>query len=185
MTLTPLLDRLSARVESQRPVRVALVGAGKFGTMFLSQALRLRGLHVVAVIDLSPARARAGLAEAGWPPTQTAASTVAEALRAGSTYVADTLDEVLDCGELEVVVEATGSPAAAVTHAQKAFHRGCHVVMVTAEADALLGPLLARQADEAGVVYSMAYGDQPALVCDLVGWARACGFEVVCAGKGT
>jgi predicted homoserine dehydrogenase-like protein len=59
-----------------------------------------------------------------------------------------------------------------------------HVVMVTVEADAFCGPLLARRAAEAGVVYSLAYGDQPALICDLVDWARAAGFPVVAAGRG-
>ena len=57
--------------------------------------------------------------------------------------------------------------------------------MVNVEADALAGPLLARRAAEAGVVYSLAYGDQPALICELVDWARTSGFEVVAAGKGT
>jgi predicted homoserine dehydrogenase-like protein len=57
--------------------------------------------------------------------------------------------------------------------------------MVNVEADALAGPLLARKAEEAGIVYSLAYGDQPALICEMVDWARACGFTVVAAGKGT
>ena len=57
--------------------------------------------------------------------------------------------------------------------------------MVNVEADVLAGPLLSRRAREAGVVYSMAYGDQPALICEMVDWARAAGFQVVAAGKGT
>jgi predicted homoserine dehydrogenase-like protein len=84
-----------------------------------------------------------------------------------------------------VVVEATGAPAAGIAHALEAVRRGRHVVMVNVEADALAGPLLAERARAAGVVYSLAYGDQPALICELVDWARASGFEVACAGKGT
>jgi predicted homoserine dehydrogenase-like protein len=61
---------------------------------------------------------------------------------------------------------------------------GKHVVNVTVEADAFCGPLLARKASEAGVLYSLAFGDQPALICDLVDWARTCGFPVVAAGRG-
>ena len=57
--------------------------------------------------------------------------------------------------------------------------------MVNVEADNVAGPLLAREAAQAGVVYSLAYGDQPALICELVDWARACGFTVIAAGKGT
>ena len=182
--MMPLAGELAAREAQGRPIRVALVGAGKFGTMFLSQARRLRGLHVVAVVDLSVERARAALAEAGWPAEQQASS-VLEALGAGTTRLTDDPEEVLATGELEVLVEATGNPAAAVGHAQSAFRQGCHVVMATAEADALLGPLLAHEAEQADVVYTMAYGDQPALICELVEWAQACGFDVVCAGKGT
>ena len=87
--------------------------------------------------------------------------------------------------EIEVVVEATGVPAAGIAHARAAIAAKKHIVMVNVEADVLAGPLLAEEARAAGVVYSLAYGDQPALVCELVDWARACGFEVVAAGKGT
>src|SRR5205085_528083 len=88
------------------------------------------------------------------------------------------------CGHpgIEVVVEATGSPAAGIAHARAAVAAGKHIVMVNVEADVLAGPLLAEEARGRGVVYSMAYGDQPALTCELVDWARACGFEVVAAG---
>jgi predicted homoserine dehydrogenase-like protein len=83
-----------------------------------------------------------------------------------------------------VVVESTGAPVAAVDHILRAFAHGKPVVNVTVEADAFCGPLLARRAAEAGVLYSLAFGDQPALICDLVDWARTCGFPVVAAGRG-
>jgi len=83
------------------------------------------------------------------------------------------------------VVEATGAPPAGIAHARDAIAAGKHIVMVNVEADVLAGPLLAEEARAKGVVYSLAYGDQPALTCELVDWARACGFEVVAAGKGT
>jgi predicted homoserine dehydrogenase-like protein len=82
------------------------------------------------------------------------------------------------------VIEATGNPAAAVEHILGAFRNGKHVVNVTVEADAFCGPVLALKAKEAGVIYSLAYGDQPAIICDLVDWARAAGFPVVAAGRG-
>jgi predicted homoserine dehydrogenase-like protein len=86
---------------------------------------------------------------------------------------------------VEVVIEATGHPAAGIRHALAAIEAGRHVVMVNVEADVLVGPLLAARARERGVVYSMAYGDQPALVSEMVDWARAAGFTVAAAGKGT
>jgi predicted homoserine dehydrogenase-like protein len=87
--------------------------------------------------------------------------------------------------DVDVVIDATGHPEAGILHARAAIAQGKHVVMVNVEADVLAGPLLAGEARAAGVVYSMAYGDQPALIAELVDWARATGFRVVAAGKGT
>jgi len=92
---------------------------------------------------------------------------------------------LLASSDVEVVVEATGHAPAGIAHARRAIDEGKHIVMVNVEADVLAGPKLARDAERAGVVYSLAYGDQPALICELVDWARACGFPVVAAGKGT
>ena len=180
-----LLGMLAARAEAGKPLRVGLIGAGKFGTMFLAQARRVPGLHVLGVADLAPARAHAALARAGWSPEQCGARDFGDALRSGATYVTDDGEALIAAGGLEVVVEATGVPAAGIRHALRAFAHGRHVVMVNVEADVLAGPLLGRHAAQAGVVYSLAYGDQPALICELVEWAQICGFEVVCAGKGT
>ena len=100
------------------------------------------------------------------------------------THVSDDWQALVSHPAIDIVVEATGNPMAAVEHALAAFAHGKHVVMVTVEADAYCGPLLAKKAADAGVVYSLAYGDQPAIICDLVDWARAAGFPVVAAGRG-
>lgn len=169
------LARLAAEAaENGTPVRAGLIGAGKFGSMFLSQVPTIQGLEVTAIADLDPARAKAACRSVGW----TAERIVATAfLEDGSALAAR--------DDVDVVIEATGHPRAGVTHAQAAFAHGKHVVMVNVEADVLVGPALAQQARAAGVVYSMAYGDQPALVAEMVDWARATGFEVAAAGKGT
>lgn len=177
--------KLLARAEQGRPLRVGLIGAGKFGAMFLSQALHTPGLHVLGIADLDVARARKQLAAVGWPAERLDAASPAKALSAGSTFLTDAADELINAGGVEVIIEATGVPEAGIRHALKCFQRGRHVVMVNVEADVLAGPLLARRAAEANVVYSMAYGDQPALIAEQVDWARACGFKVVSAGKGT
>lgn len=176
---------LLEREAERRPLRVALVGAGKFGTMWLAQAARTPGIHVLAVADLDPARARAALARAGFPAERTAAADVASARRTGATFVGEDGEGLAAAPEVEILVDATGSPGAGVSLALACARNGKHVVMVNVEADALCGPLLARRCREAGVVYSLAYGDQPALVCEQVDWARASGFSVVAAGKGT
>lgn len=180
-----LAAMLRARAAEDRPVRVGLVGAGKFGSMFLAQVARTPGLHLAGLADLSPERARQALQRVGWPRERCAAASVAEALRTGATWITDDGEALIGAPGLEVLVEATGDPSAGIAHARRAFDHGVHVVMVNVEADALAGPLLAREAGAAGVVYSLAYGDQPALICELVDWARTIGLEVVAAGKGT
>jgi predicted homoserine dehydrogenase-like protein len=176
---------LQARAAEKRPVRVVLVGAGKFGSMYLSQARRTPGIHVLALADLAPDRARAALQRVGWPRERYAAGSLDEAARGGITFVTDDVASAIAHPATEVVIDATGSPAAGIAHVLACCKHRKHVVMVNVEADALAGPLLAKRAAEAGIVYSLAYGDQPALICELVDWARTAGFSVVAAGKGT
>src|SRR5262245_3667560 len=176
---------LLARAANRKPLAVALIGAGKFGSMFLAQVRRTPGLHLVAVAELSPQRARDALARTGWDATRYGARSIEEAHRGGTTCITDDTAGAIASDAVEVVIEATGNPAAGIKHALACCKHGKHVVMVNVEADCLAGPLLARRARDAGIVYSLAYGDQPALICEMVDWARAAGFEVVAAGKGT
>lgn len=176
--------KLQQRAAAGKPVRVGLIGAGKFGSMYLAQVPRIPGMQVVAIADLSPEGAKRNLARVGWPAAQTEARSIDEAVAQGRTHVGEDWRALVSHPAIDVVVECTGHPIAAVEHCLAAFKQGKPVVNVTVEADAFCGPLLARRAAEAGVVYSLAFGDQPALICDLVDWARTCGFPVVAAGRG-
>ena len=153
--------------------------------MFLTQALNLTGIHVVGVADLAPDRARAALARTGWPEERYAAASFDEALKTGGTHITDSADKLIGSPGIEVILEVTGNPIAGAYHAVRSIDAGCHVIMVNVEADCMIGPVLAARAHRAGVVYAMAYGDQPALICELVDWCRTVGFDVVAAGKGT
>ena len=177
--------KLLEREAAGRPVTVGLIGAGKFGTMFLAQARLTSGLHVAAVADVAASRARAQLQGAGWPTEQYDAGSLADAHGSRATFVTDDAPALIADPRIEVIVEATGVPSAGITHALGAIAQRKHIVMVNVEADALAGPMLAQRAKAAGVVYSLAWGDQPALICEHVDWARAAGFKVVAAGKGT
>ncbi len=179
-----LYSKLQQRAAAGRPVRVGLIGAGKFGSMYLAQIPRTPGVHLVGIADLSPDGARTNLARVGWGAERMQAVSLDEALRTGATHVGEDWQALVRHPDIDVVVECTGHPIAAVDHCLEAFAHGKQVVNVTVEADAFCGPLLARRAAEAGVVYSLAFGDQPALICDLVDWARTCGFPVVAAGRG-
>lgn len=165
---------LAARRHAGRPVRAGLIGAGKFGSMFLSQVPSTPGLEVAAIADLDPDRAKAACRAVGWDEDRITASTFLD-------------DGAALCrrDDVEVVIEATGNPVAGIAHALAAIDAGKHLVMVNVEADVLAGPALAARAKRAGTVYSMAYGDQPALVAEMVDWARSAGFSVMAAGKGT
>jgi predicted homoserine dehydrogenase-like protein len=149
---------LKRRAAENRPIRVGVIGAGKFSSMFLAQVRTTPGMQV--------------------------AKDVSDALKNGRTAITEDANALID-SDVEVVIDITGSPAAAIRHCLRAFERKKHVVNVTVEADVLAGPLLAARAQQAGVIYALAYGDQPSLVCEMVDWAEACGFRVVSAGKGT
>lgn len=179
------LHALLLRREAEgRPLRVGVIGAGKFGAMYIAQVPRTPGVHLVGIADLAPDRARESLARVGWESEAYGAASLDAALRERRTHLSDDWRALVAHPGIDIVIESTGDPTAAVEHALAAFANGKHVVMVTVEADAFCGPLLARRASEAGVVYSLAYGDQPAIICELVDWARAAGFPVVAAGRG-
>ena len=176
---------LTKRNSEKGPLRVGLIGAGKFGSMYLAQARCTEGIHLAAIADLVPARALEALRRTGWQDGQGTAASLPDALVKGTTFITDDALTMIASPGLDVIIDATGSPQAGVAHVLSCCRQGKHIIMVNVEADALAGPLLARRAEEAGIIYSLAYGDQPALICELVDWARACGFTVAAAGKGT
>ena len=166
-----LFSKLKEREEAKKPLRIGLIGAGKFAAMYLAQVPRTPGVELAGIADLSPSSAKENLKRVGWDPQRI-------------PPIVEDWQKLVSNPRIDIIIEATGNPIAAVEHILGAFRNGKHVVNVTVEADAFCGPLLARKAREAGVVYSLAYGDQPALICDLVDWARAAGFPVVAAGRG-
>jgi predicted homoserine dehydrogenase-like protein len=181
MSLHRQLQQLAANHQS---IKVGLIGAGKFGSMYLSQIPTTPGVQLVGIADLSPAGVKKNLERVGWKDEQSNAKSLDDAIKTGQTHISEDWQALVSHPAIDVIVECTGHPIAAVDHCLLAFANGKHVVNVTVEADAFCGPLLAQKAQEAGVVYSLAFGDQPALICDLVDWARTCGFPVVAAGRG-
>ena len=169
-----LQNAIAKRIDDNNPVKVALIGAGKFGSMFLSQVPSTKGIEVLVIADLKPDNAVKACKNVGWSDDLI-----------NKTKFVDTGADAIKLNEVEVVIEATGFPAAGIEHARQAFQNGKHIIMVNVEADVLAGAALAKEANSVGVVYSMAYGDQPALTAEIVEWARASGFNVTSAGKGT
>src|ERR1700710_2928743 len=129
---------LNARHAAGKPVRVALIGAGKFGSMFLSQVPHTPGLEVPVIVDLDPERAREACHTVGWGVARIAATKYTDDGTAATG------------GNIDVIVEATGNPAVGIRHARAAIAAGKHIVMVNVEADVLAGPVLAGEAAPAG-----------------------------------
>jgi predicted homoserine dehydrogenase-like protein len=173
---------------SDNPVRVALIGAGKFGTMILAQLRHEQGIKLCVLADLNTGRARDAAVRAGWsagvfePASSDGAAN--DIARSGKVALVDAGEIAATC-DVDIVIEATGFADSAARHIWTAIEHGHHVINVTVEVDVVVGPLLHAQALKRGVIYSLAYGDQPAIICELVDWARTNGFRVVAAGKGT
>ncbi len=182
MNLSKLLAK---RADAGERIKIGLIGAGKFGSMFLAQARLTQGMHVVSIADLDLGRARTACINTKWPIEQISASSFDAAASSGKTFLTESANDLLQSRAVDIVIEATGDASIGIRHCLQAIENRKHIVMVNVEADVVAGPLLARKANEAGVIYSLAWGDQPALICEHVDWARAGGFNVVCAGKGT
>jgi predicted homoserine dehydrogenase-like protein len=185
MSLYALLEKRQA---INKPVRIGVIGAGTFSSAFLNQVRRVPGMKVVCVADLDREKATRACIAAGWPEAVVGVadspSSINEGAARGKVMITDNADNLIKA-DLEVMVEATGVTEAGTYHAWTALEAGKHVVMANVETDVLLGPILKKKADERGLVYSMAFGDQPGIICEMVDWARTIGLEVVCAGKGT
>lgn len=183
-----MLDRM-LRARADDPVRVAVIGAGQYGTAVVTQAPITPGLDVLVVADLDRDRAAEAFRLAGRAEDRIAyasdAATASELISAGFGVVVDAPEVVAAIPQVEVVCEATGAPEASARFALDAISRGKHVAMVTKDTDAAVGPILRAKAVDAGVVYTPVDGDQHGLLVQFVDWARLVGLEVLAAGKAT
>src|SRR5260221_13961345 len=177
---------LYAKLQQRKdnPVRIGVIGAGKFGAMYIAQVPKTPGVHLVGIADLLPDNARENLKRVGWPAAAYSAASLDKALKENRTHISEDWEALVSHPAVDIIIEATGNPPAAVEHALAAFANGKHLVMVTVEADAFCGPLLAKKAAEAGVIYSLPYVAQPALICDLLDCERSAGFPEVPPGPG-
>ena len=177
---------LKQRESTGKPVRIGVIGAGIYGSMFLSQVRFIPGIQLVGVADIDIEKARKHCIRSGWPEEAISLGNSTAVINDDSRKrkIVLTEDAVqLIQADLDVILEITGMADTGAYHAWSALEAGKHVVAVTVEADALLGKALQELADQKSLVYSLGYGDEPACLCELVDWAKTAGFEVVCAGK--
>lgn len=156
--------------------------------MFLAQVRLTPGVQLVGIAELDPEKAKRACLRTNWPEESLSfgdsTAAINDGARRGKTILTGDSYQLIQA-DLDIILEITGVPEAGAYHAWSALEAGKHVIMVNVEADALLGKAIKKKADERGLVYSMAYGDQPALISEQIDWARTVGFDVVCAGKGT
>ena len=179
---------LAQRAKDGNPIRVGLVGAGRMGTGVVNQIGIMAGMEVLAIADLVVERAVQAFLESGVPAARVieaeAEGDAADALRQGKRVVT-TDAAVIPRLPLDVLVEATGVPDVGASVAYDAILHRKHTVMLNVETDVVVGPILKRLADAAGVVYTLAAGDQPGAICELAEWATGLGLRIVTAGRGT
>jgi predicted homoserine dehydrogenase-like protein len=179
--------RLEKREREGRPIMVGLIGAGQMGSEIVSQIGEMRGIDVCAVIDVSTERARRGFAHSRKQPNVVEVNNLADAetaVSAGKCIAATDYRIATRLSQVDAIIDATGSTRMAAMVSLDAIDHKKHVIMMSVESDVTVGPVLRRMAENAGVVYSLAAGDEPAAIVELYRFADALGFEVVAAGKG-
>lgn len=183
-----LAAELAARAEKQGPITVGLAGAGQMGTDMVTQIALIPGMRLGAISEVVPQAAIDAAILAGTRRenivTAASANAIDAAIEAGKLAVTEDFHALCASGHIDVVIDATGNPNVGTLIALEAMKNGKHVVMLNVEADITIGRFLKAEAERAGVVYTGAAGDEPAATLELIGFAQAHGFEIVCAGKG-
>ena len=180
---------LSQRAAENKPIKVGIIGAGKFGGGLVAQLSRMQGMEACAVADINLHNARHAYRASGVPAEDIRVvhniEEMNEAIHSGKPAIAE--DGLLVAGSdlVDVVVEATGIPEVGARMGYHTIMHTKHLIMVNVETDVTVGPFLKHLADSAGVVYTLVDGDQPGVTMNMVEWARTLGFEIVAAGRGT
>lgn len=181
-------ERLLDLESKGTPVVIGLIGAGQMGQEILCTVQLMKGVRIPVVVDVTFERAALAYQMANVDLARIVRTNdLAEAQNAieAGRFVATTdwkLVTALPC--VQAVVDATGSPELGVAMAMESINTRKHIVMMNVECDVTVGAVLRRKASAAGVVYTLAAGDEPAAILELYRFATALGFEVVAAGKG-
>jgi predicted homoserine dehydrogenase-like protein len=177
---------LQERETAGHPIRVGMVGAGATGrAIALQLGTPIPGIRLVAIANRTPEHGERAFREANMT-TWTCAGSAREAEEAivrGSPILTDDPSVLTACGAIDVIVEATGTLGPAARVVLEAIDYGKHVVLVNAELDSLLGPILKAKADRAGVVLTHTDGDEPGVAMTLLRYLRSLGLRPVAAGN--
>lgn len=181
--------QLAQRAAENNPIRVGIIGAGKFGAGLVAQLSQMQGMVASAIADINLKHAIDAYTVSNIPPDAISyirnVNEMNDAIRSGKRVVTEDGMHIIQSDLIDVVVEATGIPEVGARMAYHTLMHKKHLVMVNVETDVTIGPFLRRLADNAGVVYTLVDGDQPGVTMNMVEWAKTLGFEIVAAGRGT
>lgn len=181
------VDTALAKLEAaNRPIRVGMVGAGATGrAIALQLGTPVPGIRLAAICNRTLANAERALREAeisGWERVDTAVE-AADKIASGSVVITTDPFVLTACGAIDILVEVTGTVEAAAKVVLDAIRHKKHIVLVNAELDSLVGPILKARADEAGVVITHTDGDEPGVAMTLVRYLKTLGLRTVAAGN--
>jgi predicted homoserine dehydrogenase-like protein len=182
-----IVDRaLEQRLAEGNPIRVGMVGAGFMGRGIALQILgSVPGIRLAAIANRTLDRARAAYEGAGAEEVEVVTSTaeLEGAIAAGRYAITSDPDLLCEAAPIEAVIEVTGTVEEAAQVALSAIEHGKHVVLMNAELDGTIGPILKTYADRAGVVFTNADGDQPGVIANLYRFVRGIGVRPVLCGN--
>jgi predicted homoserine dehydrogenase-like protein len=177
---------LQEREASGHPIRVGMVGAGATGrAIALQLGTPVPGIRLAAIANRTPEHGERSFREAGimeWKHTESV-SEAESAVARGIPVLTEDPAVLTNCDAIDIIVEVTGTVEAAAQVTLAGFSQGKHVVLVNAELDSLLGPILKAKADEAGVVVTHTDGDEPGVAMTLLRYLRSLGLSPVAAGN--
>ena len=186
--ITGLAADLAEREAAGNPVRIGIVGAGEMGTDLVTAVAHMPGVEIAAIADRRLAGAPQAIEIAGYDADKGAIceSSMKMNLAIENGQIAITRDagDVVSNDFVDVVIDATGRPAAGAEIGQSAIDNGKHLVMMNVEADVTIGPYLKKLAQKQGVIYTVGAGDEPSSTIELINFVTAMGYPVVAAGKG-
>ena len=177
---------LEKRHQEDKPVRVAMIGAGFMGRGIALQILSaIKGMTLVAISNRTLSAAERAYREAGADSVKhvETVSQLEKAIAEGRYAITEDAMLLCEAEGIDAIIEATGEIEFGAHVTLKAIEHGKHVILMNAELDATIGPILKVYADKAGVVITNADGDQPGVVMNLYRFVKGIGYDPVLAGN--
>ncbi len=170
-----------------KPIQVGLIGAGQMGTDIVAQVEGMIGMEIAVVVDIKPETAVNAYKLSGYKGEITVTDdpdTAEKAISQGKKVATANYKLAIQASQIQVVIDATGSPEMGARVTLECINFKKHIVMMNVECDITVGPILRQMAENAGIVYSLTAGDEPGSIVEVHRFAKALGFKVIAAGKG-